>query len=116
MSGVAALSTAVGSSSADIGASGTNRDNAAVIANTGVLVSTVAPGQGVRLPTTPAPGAICYVHNGSAASLQVYSAAGSTLNDTDSSIGLSMAAHTGIFFWAIDTMTWYGVYLDGLTP
>ena len=91
-----------------ISAAGTVQGNATVIAKQINVVSTVASGAGVVLPSAVA-GMTIYITNTSANSLLVYPASGGAINSLATNAAITQAANSTLHYIAPTTTQWYSV-------
>ena len=91
-----------------ISAAGTVQGNATAITKQINVVSTVASGSGVILPTAVA-GMTLYITNTTANSLLVYPASGGVINSLATNTALTQAANSTIHYIAPTTTQWYSV-------
>jgi hypothetical protein len=91
-----------------IAAAGTVQGNATVISKQINVVSTVATGAGVVLPTAVA-GMTIYITNTTANSLLVYPASGGVINSLATNAAITQAANSTLHYIAPTTTQWYSV-------
>jgi len=91
-----------------ISAFGTNQATATTLTKEINIVSTVASGQGVALPTAVA-GMVLYITNSSANSLLVYPGTSAQINSLGTNAALTQAAGATLQFIAPTTTQWYSV-------
>ena len=91
-----------------ISAAGSTQGTGTALANTVNIVSTVASGAGVVLPTAVA-GMTVYITNTSANSLLVYPATGAVINELSTNAGYSQATKATIHYVAASSTQWYSV-------
>lgn len=92
---------------ATVAATGTNLATAAALTAGLTTVTAGDATKGVKLPTTPVAGTICYVKNNAAAVLKVWPDAAATINAIGSNSSISMAANTMAAFFADSTTQWW---------
>jgi hypothetical protein len=91
-----------------IAAAGTNQATATVLSNVFNVVTTVAAGQGVVLPS-PKAGDMLIVANQGANLLSVYPASGHSINALSANAALSLAVDVRRIFFAVATNKWYSL-------
>jgi len=91
-----------------ISAAGSTQGTGTALGNTVNIVSTVASGAGVVLPTAVA-GMTVYITNTSANSLLVYPATGAVINELSTNVGYSQATKATIHYVAASSTQWYSV-------
>ena len=91
-----------------IAAAGTVQGNATAISKQINVVSTVASGAGVVLPTAVA-GMTIYITNTTANSLLVYPASGGVINSLATNVAITQAANSTLHYIAPTTTQWYSV-------
>lgn len=97
---------AIGSVGTAIAAAGTVQANATAITKDNNIVSTVAAGAGVVLPTAVA-GMRIYIKNTSANALLVYPATSGIINSLAANAAYSQAANASAFYISSSTTQWY---------
>ena len=89
-------------------AAGSTQGTGTVLGNTVNIVTTVASGAGVVLPTAVA-GMTIYITNTSANSLLVYPATGAAINELSTNVALSQVTKATIHYVAASSTQWYSV-------
>jgi hypothetical protein len=96
----------IGSVTTGISAAGTVQANATAITTDNNIVSTVASGAGVKLPTAVA-GMRIYIKNTSANAVLVYPATSAIINSLSTNAAYSQAANASAFYTAATSTQWY---------
>jgi hypothetical protein len=91
-----------------ISAAGTNQATATALSNVFNVVTTVASGQGVVLPS-PKAGDVVIVANQGANALSVYPASGHSINNLSTNTAQSLAIDTRRIFFAVTNSKWYSL-------
>ena len=91
-----------------ISAAGSTQGTGTALASTINIVSTVASGAGVVLPTAVA-GMTVYITNTSANSLLVYPASGATINELSTNAALTQVTKATLHYVAASSTQWYSV-------
>ena len=89
-------------------AAGSTQGTGTVLGNTINVITTVASGAGVVLPTAVA-GMTIYITNTSANSLLVYPASGAAINELSTNVALTHATKATIHYVAASSTQWYSV-------
>jgi hypothetical protein len=105
---IAATSFYIRSVGTGISAAGSTQATATVLTKEVNIVTTVAAGSGVELPTAVA-GMIVTVRNSGANALLVYPDTGAAINSLATNAGFSQVANATLQFMAASTTQWYTI-------
>lgn len=100
------LNTFIASTS--VSAAGTNQSTATLLFNAINNVSTVATGQGVRLPDAN-PGMYVIIRNGDIADLKVYPGVGAVINQLNANEAFVLFSDTALQFFCVSPIQWYTI-------
>lgn len=91
-----------------VSAAGTVQGNATALTKDISVVSTVSSGQGVRLPVAVA-GMVLILNNTSANTVNVYPAAGATINSLATNAAYTHSSNSSLQYYAVSSTQWYTV-------
>jgi hypothetical protein len=109
--GVAGVGSGVDTVAPAVTAAGATQAAAFVLVSQFNVVTTVAVGTGVALPTAPAVGSHCLVRNSGANPLAVYpaSAVGTAINNLGANAAITVAVNSTAYFECLSATQWFTV-------